>query len=39
MNEAKMNVNLRSQRVLTGPECSMQRTLYKAMGDIRHRIE
>jgi dihydroxy-acid dehydratase len=32
MNEAKMNVNLRSQRVLTWPECSMQRTLYKSMG-------
>ncbi len=27
-----MNVNLRSQRVLTWPECSMQRTLYKSMG-------
>ena len=32
MNEAKMNVKLRSQRVLAWPECSVQRTLYKAMG-------
>ena len=32
MNEGKINVNLRSQRVLAGPEGSMQRMLYKSMG-------
>ena len=32
MNGAKTKMNLRSQRVLTWPEYSLQRTLYKAMG-------
>jgi dihydroxy-acid dehydratase len=32
MNEPKMNMPLRSQRVLTGPEYAIQRTLYKSMG-------
>ena len=30
--EMKMNASLRSQRVLTWPECSVQRALYKSMG-------
>ncbi len=39
MNEAKTNVNLRSQRVLTWPEFSLQRTLYKAMGYTDYDLE
>ena len=39
MNEAKMKANLRSQRVLTGPEGSIQRTLYKSMGYTDYDLE
>jgi len=39
MNEGNMNVNLRSQRVLAWPECSIQRTLYKSMGYTDYDLE
>jgi dihydroxy-acid dehydratase len=39
MNEENTNVNLRSQRVLTWPDCSMQRSLYKSMGYTDYDLE
>lgn len=39
VDELRMNTNLRSQRVLTWPECSVQRTLYKSMGYTNYDLE